>query len=249
MFSEQTLKRLIKIIPHNQTYQSPIKGLIIHHHDHPFSYENAIQKPSICIVLKGEREVQLGSEIYLFDNQHFMFCPVDLPMCGNIRKASPAEPFLVLSMQIDPIIVNKILLENDLTFRDTSHPQSTDTFIQWHLTPDLIQAFERLLLLHETTEDIHFIAPLIQQEIYYRLLTGEQGSKLRQMVSFNSNTQKIAKASSYLQTHFRETVPVETLAELCGMSVSGFHHHFKKITTLSPVQYQKSLRLMEANPQ
>lgn len=170
-------------------------------------------------------------------------------MCGNIRKASPAEPFLVLSMQIDPIIVNKILLENNLTFRDTSHPQSTDTFIQWHLTPDLIQAFERLLLLHETTEDIHFIAPLIQQEIYYRLLTGEQGSKLRQMVSFNSNTQKIAKASSYLQTHFRETVPVETLAELCGMSVSGFHHHFKKITTLSPVQYQKSLRLMEANPQ
>ena len=120
------------------------------------------------------------------------------------------------------------------------------TFTQWHLESELKNAFTRLLLLHENPDDIMFLAPLIQQEVYYRLLKGEQGNKLKQMVSFGSNTQKIAKATQYLQRYFRETVRIETLAELCGMSLSGFHHHFKEITTLSPLQYQKSLRLMEA---
>ena len=101
-------------------------------------------------------------------------------------------------------------------------------------------------MLHENPNNIPFLAPLIQQEIYYRLLMGEHGGKLKQMVSFGSHTQKIAKATDYLQAHFAETVAVETLADLSGMSLSGFHSHFKKITTLSPLQYQKSLRLMEA---
>ena len=244
MFSENILQRLLRIIPHNQTYHSPIKGLVIHHSDHPFQYENVIQEPSICIVIQGEREVRLGSQYYLFDEQHFMFCPVDIPMCGKIVKATPNEPFVVLSMKIDLQAVNQILFEQHLPLAKSEI--NLPAFTQWYLDNELKNAFARLLLLHENPEDITFLAPLIQQEIYYRLLKGEQGGKLKQMVSFGSNTQKIAKATQYLQTHFRETVRMETLAELCGMSLSGFHHHFKEITTLSPLQYQKSLRLMEA---
>ena len=100
--------------------------------------------------------------------------------------------------------------------------------------------------MHENPKDIEFLAPLIQQEIYYRLLTGEQGYKLKAMVSIGSHTQKIAQSTHYLQQHFSETITVETLANLSSMSLSGFHSHFKKITSLSPLQYQKSLRLMEA---
>ena len=244
MFSENILQRLLRIIPHNQTYHSPIKGLVIHHSDHPFQYENVIQEPSICIVIQGEREVRLGSQYYLFDEQHFMFCPVDIPMCGKIVKATPNEPFVVLSMKIDLQVVNQILFEQHLPLAKSEI--NLPAFTQWYLDNELKNAFARLLLLHENPEDITFLAPLIQQEIYYRLLKGEQGGKLKQMVSFGSNTQKIAKATHYLQAHFRETVRMETLAELCGMSLSGFHHHFKEITTLSPLQYQKSLRLMEA---
>ena len=244
MFSENILQRLLHIIPHNQTYHSPIKGLVIHHSDQPFSYENVIQEPSICIVINGEREVRLGEQYFLFDPRHFMFCPVDIPMCGKITKASPEEPFVVLSMKIDLQAVNKILLEQTLPVAKSEI--NPPAFTQWYLESELKNAFARLLLLHENPNDIAFLAPLIQQEIYYRLLKGEQGNKLKQMVSFGSNTQKIAKATQYLQRHFRETVRIETLAELCGMSLSGFHHHFKEITTLSPLQYQKSLRLMEA---
>ena len=244
MFSENALQRLLHIIPHNQTYHSPIKGLVIHHSDHPFQYENVIQEPSICIVIQGEREIRLGNQYYLFDEQHFMFCPVDIPMCGKIVKATPNEPFVVLSMKIDLQAVNQILFEQQLPIAKSEI--NLPAFTQWHLDSELKNAFARLLLLHENPEDIAFLAPLIQQEIYYRLLKGEQGGKLKQMVSFGSNTQKIAKATHYLQAHFRETVRIETLAELCGMSLSGFHHHFKETTTLSPLQYQKSLRLMEA---
>lgn len=249
MFNEQNFARLLNVIPHNQLYQSPVKGLFIRHSDYPFSYESVIQEPSICIVVRGVREVQLGEQCYLFDNEHFMFCPVNVPMRGEIPYASKEEPSLIVSMKIDLHVVNKILLEQSALFADSHVAKNNENslaFGQWDLDDELENAFERLLLLHENPNDLAFIAPLIQQEIYYRLLTGEHGGKLKQMVSFGSNTQKIAKATEYLQTHFRETVQVETLAELCGMSLSGFHNHFKKHTTLSPLQYQKSLRLLEA---
>ena len=245
MLSTEQLDRLINVIPRNELYHSPIKGLLIHHADHSFSYEGVIQEPSICIVLSGAREVQLGEQCYLFDNRHFMFCPVNIPMCGTIRQASPANPFLVVSMKIDLAAVSKILLEQRALFIE-DEKNDAPAFGQWRLDGELESAFTRLLILHENPNDIAFLAPLIQQEIYYRLLTGSQGGKLKQMVSFGSHTQKIAKATEYLQAHFAETVAVETLADLCGMSLSGFHSHFKKITTLSPLQYQKSLRLMEA---
>ena len=112
MFSNETIERLLKVIPHNETYSSPIEGLVIRHADQPFCYEGIIQEPSICIVLSGEREIQLGEQCYRFDNQHFMFCPVNVPMRGGIKYAEPKKPFLVMSMKIDIERVNKILLAN-----------------------------------------------------------------------------------------------------------------------------------------
>ena len=93
MFSTETIERLLKVIPHNETYSSPIKGLVIRHADQPFCYEGIIQEPSICIVLSGEREIQLGEQCYRFDNQHFMFCPVNVPMRGETKYAEPQKPF------------------------------------------------------------------------------------------------------------------------------------------------------------
>lgn len=244
MLSEQNFQRILTLIPHNEIYLPQIKGLVIRHSDQPFSYEGIIQEPSICIVLNGERTIQLGEQFYEFDNQHYMFCPVNVPMCGEIKQATPNSPFLVISMKLDIPAIQKILLEQ--TALSIPKTQNEAGFGKWKLDHALENAFERLLLLLETPKDIDFLAPLIQQEIYYRLLTGEQGEKIKQMANFDSNTHKIAKATDYLQQHFNETVTVETLANLCGMSTSGFHHHFKKITTLSPLQYQKSLRLMEA---
>lgn len=244
MFSAQTIQRLLRVIPHNELYASPIEGLVIRHADRPFSYEGVIQEPSICIVLSGEREIQLGAQCYRFDSRHFMFCPVNVPMRGEIKHAEPQQPFIVISMKIDIQTVGKILLAHPNLAAKAEH--GDDGFDRWKLDEALKNAVERLLLLHENPKDIPFLAPLIQQEIYYRLLTGSQGGKLKAMASIGSHTQKIAQATDYLQRHFAETITVETLADLCGMSVSGFHSHFKKTTSLSPLQYQKTLRLTEA---
>ncbi len=245
MLSKEKFNRLLNVIPHNQGWQSPVKGLWIHHSDRPFTYESVVQEPSICIVLKGEREVQLGEQCYVFNNEHFMFCPVNVPMRGEIKKASEAEPFVVVSMKIDQQMVREILLKQTAIFAKKS-ANSTAYFGQWQLDSALKEAFERLLLLHETPNDIDFLAPLIQQEIYYRLLTGSQGGKLKEMVSQGSHTQQIAQATDYIQQHFRETIVVEELATHCGMSVSSFHSYFKRITSLSPLQYQKAFRLTTA---
>ncbi|OOF65765.1 AraC family transcriptional regulator [Rodentibacter sp. Ppn85] len=244
MFSSSFIQRVLNVIPHNENYVSPIDGLIIRHSDRPFSYEGIIQEPSICIVLNGERFIQLGDQYYQFNSRYYMFCPVNVPMCGEIKHATVNEPFLVMSMKIDIPTVQKILLEQ--TALSISKNENKEGFGRWELDQNLELAFERLLLLHENPKDINFLAPLIQQEIYYRLLTGEQGKKLKQMTSIDSNMHKIARATEYLRKHFQEFITIDSLAALCGMSVSGFHSHFKKITTMSPLQYQKSLRLMEA---
>ena len=135
MFSTETIERLLKVIPHNETYSSPIKGLVIRHADQPFCYEGIIQEPSICIVLSGEREIQLGEQCYRFDNQHFMFCPVNVPMRGEIKYAEPQKPFLVISMKIDIESVSKILLANPNLADDVQ--KGDEGFAQWHLDESL----------------------------------------------------------------------------------------------------------------
>ena len=131
MFSTETIERLLKVIPHNETYSSPIKGLVIRHADQPFCYEGIIQEPSICIVLSGEREIQLGEQYYRFDNQHFMFCPVNVPMRGEIKHAEPQNPFVVMSIKIDVQAVGTILLANPSLAADAK--PSDEGFAQWHL--------------------------------------------------------------------------------------------------------------------
>ena len=138
MFSTETIERLLKVIPHNELYSSPIKGLFLRHSDQPFCYEGIIQEPSICIVLSGEREVQLGEQCYRFDNQHFMFCPVNIPMRGEIKYAEPQKPFLVMSMKIDIESVSKILLANPNLADDVQ--QGDEGFVQWHLDESLKNA-------------------------------------------------------------------------------------------------------------
>ncbi|MCF7528675.1 AraC family transcriptional regulator N-terminal domain-containing protein [Neisseria lisongii] len=246
MLSEQIIQTLLQLAPKNELWQTPIKGLFVHQCDKPQHFESYIQEPSVCIVLQGERQICLGDECTVFSQPHFMFCPVNMPVTMQVQHANAEKPYLSVSMKLDLEEVSRLLL------RLPSHyPTATNdhSFNQWHLEQGLSEAFERLLNLLKTPNDIDFLAPLYQQEIYYRLLQGKAGEKLRALLSFGSHTQRIAQATQWIQNHFADPLSVESLAAQCGMSVSGFHHHFKKITHLSPLQYQKSLRLTEARKQ
>lgn len=210
--------------------------------DKPSKAVSYIQEPSICIVLQGAREIYLGADCQRFDKSNLMFCPVNIPLSMHIRHATVERPVIVLSMKLNLVMISEVLAKIPPKLPNTAGHLG----IKWQLDSTIMAAFERLIHLLDYPDDIGFLAPLIQQEIYYRLLIAEQGNKLRQLVVNGSHTHRISKATDWIKTHLNEAIVIEELASRCGMSVSGFHHHFKEITQLSPLQYQKSLRLMEA---
>jgi AraC-like DNA-binding protein len=240
--NQETIDRLLNILPRNQTLESAVAGLFFYCADKPSKAVSYIQEPSICIVLQGEREIYLGADCQRFNNSHLMFCPVNIPLSMHIKHASVENPVIVLSMKLNLAMIREILAQI---------PSKTPTAnghlgIKWPLDDAIMAAFDRLIRLLDYPNDTEFLASLIQQEIYYRLLSAEQGNKLRQLVVDGSHTHRIAQATDWIKSHLNEPIMVESLASRCGMSVSGFHQHFKEITQLSPLQYQKSLRLMEA---
>ena len=186
--------------------------------------------------------MHLGADFQCFDNSNLMFCPVNIPINVHIKQASVDNPITGLSMRLDLAMIREVAA------KIPPKENTTERYlgIKWPLDDAILLAFERLIDLLNHPKDIEFLAPLIQQEIYYRLLMAPQGDKLRQLVVNGSHTHRITQATDWLKQHLNEPVIIEDLANSCSMSVSGFHQHFKEITQLSPLQYQKSLRLMEA---
>ncbi len=242
MMQPTTIVQLLNILPKNQTIESAIAGLFFYCADRPNRTVSYIQEPSICIVLQGEREIYLGNDCQRFDNSNLMFCPVNIPLSMHVKHASVDNPVIVLSMKLDLAMIREILAQ----IPPVRNTEEKHLGIKWHLDNTLLAAFERLINLLDYPNDIEFLSKLIQQEIYYRLLSAQQGNKLRQLVVNGSHTHRISQATDWLKAHLSEPVIIEELASKCGMSVSGFHQHFKEITQLSPLQYQKSLRLMAA---
>lgn len=238
----KTVEQLLSMLPKNQTIESDISGLFFYCADRPRKTVSYIQEPSICIVLQGTREIHLGTDCQKFDDSSLMFCPVNIPISMHIKHATVEKPVIVLSMKLNLALIREVMAK--IT------PQKNADYehqgIKWPLEDTILTAFERLIDLLNYPNDIEFLSPLIQQEIYYRLLSAQQGLKLRQLVVNGSHTHRIAQATDWLKAHLEEPVIIEDLASRCGMSVSGFHQHFKEITQLSPLQYQKSLRLMKA---
>ena len=238
----KTIEQLLQLLPKNQTIESTIPNLFFYCADRPSKTVSYIQEPSICIVLQGEREIYLGKDCQKFDNSNLMFCPVDIPLSMHIKHASSDHPVIVLSMKLNLVMIREILA------RIPPKQQVKEGYlgIKWQLDDAIMEAFERLVNLLDYPNDTEFLSSLIQQEIYYRLLSAQQGHKLRQLVINGSHTHRIAQATDWLKAHLDKPVVIADLASRCGMSVSGFHQHFKEMTQLSPLQYQKKLRLMEA---
>ncbi|WP_201538635.1 AraC family transcriptional regulator [Psychrobacter immobilis] len=240
--NQATIDQLLTLLPRNKTIESAISGLFFYCADKPSKAVSYIQEPSICIVLQGEREIHLGADCQRFDNSNLMFCPVNIPLSMHINHASIKNPVIVLSMKLNLAMIRDILAQ----IPPKPSIGGSHLGIKWPLDDTIISAFERLISLLDYPNDIDFLASLIQQEIYYRLLSVEQGNKLRQLVVSGSHTHRIAQATDWIKSHLNQPIMVDNLASRCGMSISGFHQHFKEITQLSPLQYQKSLRLMEA---
>jgi AraC-like DNA-binding protein len=221
-----------------------IPDLSFFRQDEPTQPYSAMYEPSLCLTTQGAKRVILGEDTYVYDANHFLITSVDLPTVVQILKASPEKPFLGLVLKLDQREISQLMLDGNLPLPRAQ--QSSRGMATGEVTLPLINAFQRMVELLDQPEDIPILAPIIQREIFYRLLVGDQGTRLRQMASAGSQIQQIGRAIDWIKDNFTQTLRIDDLAKQVNMSTSTFHHHFRTLTAMSPLQYQKCLRLNEA---
>lgn len=220
---------------------TPIRNLTIIVSPQPTEPTVGLYRPMVCLVLQGAKEATIGGRTLRYDESSYFVTSLDLPASTRVIEASPARPYVCLAYALDPECLAELL-------PDTPHETALQApaFAINPVTDDLLDAWHRLVKLLDTPADIAVLAPLCEREILYRLLKGPQGAALRQIVHSGSHLNQIRRAIDWIKAHFHESIRVETLADLAGMSPATFHRHFKAATALSPLQYQKNLRLQEA---
>jgi AraC-like DNA-binding protein len=221
-----------------------ISGLALFQRDKPTQPESRMYEPRICLIAQGAKRVLLGDDTYVYGERHFLITSVNLPTVVQITKASREKPCLGLILKLDQREISQLIVDSNLPFPRPQ--QSSRGMATGEVTLPLLTAFQRLIDLLAEPKDIPILAPIIQREIFYRLLVGDQGARLRQMASSGSQSQQIARAIDWLKDNFTQPLRIDDLATQVNMSTSTFHHHFRTLTAMSPLQYQKWLRLNEA---
>jgi AraC-like DNA-binding protein len=204
----------------------------------------SLYEPSLCIVVQGRKRAVLKQEVYVYDPFNYLVVSVTLPACGQILDATPEHPYLCLRLTIDVTTIADLLtqvpappVDRDRCDRGLFVARTSD---------EMIDAVLRLMRVLESPQEAVVLSPLIVRELHYRALTGQLGYRLQELCSSGGQAQRIARAIQLIKARFAEPLRIEALAEAVHMSVSSLHHHFKAVTAMSPLQYQKQIRLHEA---
>lgn len=233
---------------HSQPGESPfmtaVKGMAILRSDHPKPPSRMIARPAMCIVAQGAKWVTFGDNRLEYRAGQALVIGVETPSIGRVVEASPEEPCLVLAFELDLAIMRSVVEGLDAPPRLSGKP-GRGVFVTDFQGP-LADCALRLVRLLDTPKAIPTLYPLIMREICYWLLTGPHGGDVARMALANSPSQRVISAMHNLQSRFRETVRIDELAAIARMSTSAFHRQFKGLTSLTPLQYQKQLRLLEA---
>jgi AraC-like DNA-binding protein len=204
----------------------------------------ALYEPCLCFVVQGRKQAVMANDVFTYDAMNHLVVPVTLPIVSQILDASPERPYLCLRIKLDVALIGELLL--DLGPTAVANPGNDRALYIARTSGPLLDAIVRLVHLLEEPRDAKVLAPLVLREIHYRALTGELGERLRELCLQDSQTQRVARAIAMLRSRFTEAVRIEDLAEAAHMSTSSLHHRFKALTAMSPVQFQKHLRLHEA---
>ncbi len=212
--------------------------------DTPTIPVGVVYQPMLCIVAQGVKRTLLGKTLVDYRAGQYLVVSVDLPVTGSVAQARPDAPYLAMSLTLSPAVLADMLL-------NMPEPGIPSGAIQPGLavspiTPELLEAAVRLLRLLDTPTDIPVLAPLMEREILYRLLTGAQAPMLRQIALARSHLAHVSRAIGWIRSHFAEPLRIDAVAQQAHMTASTFHRHFKAVTAMSPLQYQKQIRLQEA---
>ncbi|HHK8520073.1 TPA: AraC family transcriptional regulator N-terminal domain-containing protein [Vibrio parahaemolyticus] len=244
-FATQKLAKLIDRWTGNANqYDTPISGLRFSRWTTPTPPTSYTHNPSICLIAQGRKRVLLGEDSFIYDANHFLISSVDLPIIANIIEASEEQPYLGLIMELDLTEISQLIVDSELAFTQSKEAQKG--IAVGELSESLLDAFVRLAELLDEGQNIKILAPIIKREIFYRLLMSEQGTRLHQIVTAGSHSHQIAKAIDWLKNNFVKPLSVGDLASFTGMSKSSFYTHFRSMTSMTPLQFQKKLRLSEA---
>lgn len=211
--------------------------------DAPSDRSCAMYEPCLGLLLQGNKHVLVGEDRFEQEYGHYLINSIDVPVTAQVVRASPQEPCLCITLRLDPVRIGEWLSEVKV-------PKSTTVTARGiALSPassDVLDPLLRLVRLLDAPDDLPLLAPLIERELIYRLLTGEQGTRLAQIATAGGQGQQIARAIQWLRQHYNRPLRIVELASMVNMSASSLHHHFRQITAMSPLQYQKVLRLHEA---
>jgi AraC-like DNA-binding protein len=193
---------------------------------------------------QGSKIIMLGEEVYRYDPAHYLITTMELPLAGEVVEASAEQPYLGFRLALDPTIVTSLMVETG--FVNLRSGESAKALDVSAIDPELLDATLRLTRLTEKPNEFRVLAPLVIRELVYRLMTGAQGDRLRHLATLGGHAHRMARAVTLIRENFDKPLKVEDVAKELFMSVSGFHAHFKAVTAMSPLQFQKQLRLQEA---
>jgi len=221
-----------------------IPGLELHRRTAPTAPCSMTYEPGLTVIAQGRKRVELGRKVFIYDPSRFLLTAVDLPVISRVIEASEKSPCLAMSLKLEMPVVRELLSREEIEVAHT--PDDAPGMAIGETTAEFLNACCRLVNLLHKPQDIPFLSGLIQREIIYRILQSAEGARLRAIATLGDQSQRTAKAIAWMRANYAKPLRVEELAQIAGMGVSTLHHHFRALTAMSPLQYQKQLRLQAA---
>ncbi len=218
-----------------------VPGLGLSRRSAPSECYSAAYEPELVVFAQGDKQINVGGTTHVCDGANFLLTSIDLPVVSQITKASKSEPFLALVLKLEMSVVREILSQDEFWVTDVA--TRTRGMAVGNTTVEMLNACCRLLDLLDAPEDIPFLGSLMQREILYRVLRGPLGKHLRAIATLGEQSNRTSKAVAWLKANYTKPLRVDDLAQVAQMGVSTLHHHFRSLTAMSPLQYQKRLRL------
>ena len=237
-------KKIAWFIGPSERQITQVPGLLLVRRTAPSAPCSGTYTPSVIVVAQGSKRVDLGQTTFTYNQSRFLLTSIDLPIVSQVVEASEAKPLLALALKLEMPVVRELLSREEVHVRELS--PDTPAMVTGKITVELLSACCRLVDLLANPRDIPFLSGLIQREIIYRLLCGPEGARLRAIATSGDQSHRTARAISWIRDNYAKPVRVEDLAEIAAMGVSTLHHHFRVLTHMSPLQYQKQLRLQAA---
>jgi AraC-like DNA-binding protein len=241
---QELARRIAAGVGSEQKRITAVPGLTLHRRTAPTPPCSMTYEPSLILTAQGRKRVELGNRSFTHGSSHYLLASVALPVVARVVEASEQTPCLALSLKLQMPLVRELLSRQEIAL---GPPAGKGPAIAVGLlTVELLDSFCRLLRLLDQPRELDFLHELIQREIIFRVLLGPEGARLRAIATLGDQSQRTARAIAWIKDHYAEPLRVEQLAGIAGMGVSTLHHHFRALTAMSPLQYQKQIRLQEA---